>query len=91
MAVSLDDPVVFPFWFVVGGIFVVERIVGVWKGGWRARILGALLIPELVYATFLNVVYVRGVFDILTGKRAQWQHVTKAADGRVLVEDGERR
>ena len=91
MAVSLDDPVVFPFWFVVGGIFVVERIVGVWKGGRRARILGALLIPELVYATFLNVVYVRGVFDILTGKRAQWQHVTKAADGRVLVEDGERR
>lgn len=91
MIVALDDPVVFPFWLTVGAVFVVERIVGVWKGGWRARILGALLIPELVYATFLNVVYVRGVVDILTGRRAQWQHVTKASDGRVLVEDGERR
>lgn len=91
MVLALDDPIVFPFWVTVGGVFVVERIVSVWKGGWRARILGALLIPELVYATFLNVVYVRGVLDILTGRRAQWQHVTKAADGRVLVEDGERR
>lgn len=91
MALALDGTVFFPFWVGVGGVFVVERIVSVWRGGWRARILGALLIPELVYATVLNIVYVRGVLDILTGKQAQWQHVVKASDGRVLVENGDHR
>lgn len=91
MALSLDAPVVFPFWLTIGAIFMVERVVTVWRGGWRARILGALLLPELVYATVLNIVYVRGVVDILSGRRAQWTHVTTTADGRVLVEDGDRR
>ena len=90
MALALEVPVIFPFWMGVGLVFALERLVSVWSGGWRARLLGALLLPELLYATFLNVVYVRGVFDILTGRQAQWSHVVKAADGRVLVEDGDR-
>ncbi len=75
MIVSLDSWVWFPFWVGLGLVFAVERVVGVWAGGWRARLLGALLIPELVYATFLNVVYVRGVLDIARGHEAQWRHV----------------
>ena len=88
MVVALDAPVVFPFWVGVGLVFVLERVVSVWRGGWHARLLGAALLPELVYATVLNLVYVRGVLDILTGRRAQWQHVVQSDDGRVLVRNG---
>jgi len=56
-------------------LFVLERVVTVWKGGWSARILGALLFPELFFAMFLNVVYVKGVADIAFGRQARWQHV----------------
>ena len=62
----------YPFWLGVGGLFVLERVITVWRGGWRARLLATLLFPELFYAMFLNVVYVRGVFDMALGRRAQW-------------------
>ncbi|MBM6403269.1 glycosyltransferase family 2 protein [Phycicoccus sp. CSK15P-2] len=90
MVLALDEPVVFPFWVTIGAVFVGERVVTAWSGGWRARLLAVLLLPELLYASFLNLVYVRGVYDILTGRRAQWQHVVTSADGRVSVRDGGR-
>ncbi len=75
MAVSLDHWVWYPFWLGAGLVFTLERLVGVWAGGWRARLLGLLLVPELVYASFLNVVYVKGVLDIAFGREASWRHV----------------
>ncbi len=89
MAMSLDDWVWFPFWLGVGGIFMLERVVTAWRGGWRARLVAATLFPELVYATFLNVVFLKGVVDILVGRQAQWSHVTRSADGKVVVRDGQ--
>jgi biofilm PGA synthesis N-glycosyltransferase PgaC len=65
----------FPFWIVVGVVFVLDRVVSVWEGGWRARVLAALLLPELVYDIFLDVVYVKGLLDITFAKRAEWGHV----------------
>lgn len=78
-ALSVDRWVWFPFWMGMGALFAVERVVTVWAGGWRARALAALLLPELVFAAFLDVVYVRGVVDILLGRRAGWNHVVHAA------------
>ena len=75
MVVSLYSWVWFPFWLGLGGVFAVERVVSVWAGGWRARLLGATLLPELFYASFLNVVYVKGVADIALGREAQWRHL----------------
>ncbi|MGG5257263.1 glycosyltransferase family 2 protein [Phycicoccus avicenniae] len=89
MAMSLDEWVWFPFWLGIGVVFMVERVISAWRGGWRARLVALTLFPELVYATFLNVVFLRGVFDILTGKQAQWSHVTRTADGKVVVREGE--
>lgn len=60
-AVSLDSWVWFPFWLGIGLVFTVERVVTVWGGGWPARLLGATLFPELLFAMFLNVVYVKGI------------------------------
>ncbi len=80
MVVSLDTWIWFPFWIGLGAVFTVERVVTVWKGGWRARLLALTLFPELVYASFLNVVYVKGVVDISLGRTATWNHVRREAD-----------
>ncbi|OIQ82684.1 N-glycosyltransferase [mine drainage metagenome] len=72
---AVNSWVWFPFWMGLGVVFAVERVVTVWAGGWRARVLAALLLPELVFATFLDVVYLKGVADILFGRRAGWTHV----------------
>jgi len=75
MTFAQDSWIWFPFWVGLGLVFVVERVVTVWKGGWTARLLGATLFPELFFAAFLNVVYVKGIFDIALGRRATWNHV----------------
>jgi poly-beta-1,6-N-acetyl-D-glucosamine synthase len=82
MAVSLDSWVWFPFWLGLGVVFSIERMVSVWKGGWRARLLSAMLLPELCYAMFLNLVYVKGVLDISLGSQARWKHVVAGADNQ---------
>lgn len=74
---SVNAWVWFPFWMWLGVVFTVERVITVWAGGWPARLLAAALLPELVYAAFLNLVYLKGVVDILLGKRAGWSHVTR--------------
>jgi poly-beta-1,6-N-acetyl-D-glucosamine synthase len=71
----------FPFWLGIGAIFVIDRVVSVWQGGWKARILAALLFPELAYDLFLDVVYVKGIVDITFAKRADWGHVPHEASG----------
>jgi len=74
-ALATDQWVWFPFWLGVGSIFVIDRVISVWRGGWRARLLAALLIPELLYDMFLDLVYVKGIFDITFARNATWGHV----------------
>lgn len=76
---STDRWVWFPFWLGVGSVFVLDRVVSAWKGGWRARLLAALLVPELLYDMFLDVVYVKGILDITFARNATWGHVEHAA------------
>jgi len=80
MVLSLDAWVWFPFWIGLGLLFTLERVVTVWRGGWRARLLGLALFPELAFAMFLNVVYVKGIFDIAFGRQAGWHYEPHAAD-----------
>lgn len=51
---------------------MIERIVTVWRSTLFAKFIAALLIPELAFATYLNLVFLKGVFDILLAKQAQW-------------------
>lgn len=76
MILAADEWIWIPFWILVGLIFVAERVVTVWRGGWWARMLAVLLVPELAYAIFLNLVYVRGVLDITVGRKAAWGNTT---------------
>jgi poly-beta-1,6-N-acetyl-D-glucosamine synthase len=76
----------FPFWLGIGSIFIIDRVVSVWQGGWKARILAALLFPELAYDLFLDVVYVKGIVDITFARNAEWGHVPHeaGATGRIV-------
>jgi cellulose synthase/poly-beta-1,6-N-acetylglucosamine synthase-like glycosyltransferase len=76
MVFSLDVWIWFPFWLGLGGVFMIERVSTVWKGGWRARILALTLFPELFFDMFLNIVYIKGIIDISLGRTANWKHVT---------------
>lgn len=72
---SMDNWIWFPFWLGLGLIFTIERVVTVWKGGWRARLLAMTLFPELLFDSYLNLVYVKGVVDIARGRQADWKHL----------------
>jgi cellulose synthase/poly-beta-1,6-N-acetylglucosamine synthase-like glycosyltransferase len=75
---SMEHWVWFPFWTGLGALFIAERVVTVWRGGWRARLLALTLFPELLFAAFLNVVFVKGIVDISLGRQAGWKHVTRS-------------
>lgn len=75
MLLAMDTWVWFPFWLGIGILFAVERTITVWHGGWRARIVAMLVFPELVYDCFLNLAFLKGVFEIAFGRRATWKHV----------------
>jgi cellulose synthase/poly-beta-1,6-N-acetylglucosamine synthase-like glycosyltransferase len=67
------------FWIGVGTIFVVERVVTVWAGGWKARLLALPLVIELAYDVVLQAVYVKSLVDIATGRKAGWNYVPREA------------
>ncbi|WP_217178776.1 glycosyltransferase [Streptomyces sp. AC495_CC817] len=79
MLLAMDTWVWFPFWLGVGILFSIERMITAWKGGWRARLVAALVFPELVYDCFLNLAFLRGVFEIAFGRSATWKHVEHAS------------
>ncbi len=87
MSLAIDSWIWFPFWMGLGLLFAVERVVTVWHGGWHARLLAAALLPELVFATFLDVVYLKGVLDIMFRRQAGWGHVKHVAVDAVLDEE----
>lgn len=69
-AFALDQWVWCPFWGSLGLLFMLERLVGVWRSDLRAKVVAMTLVPELVYATVLNVVSLEGVVDILLARQA---------------------
>ena len=84
-ALALDQWVRYPFWGALGLLFMLERLVGVWRADLRAKLVAITLVPELIYATFLNVVFLKGVFGILLARQASWGHVVRDADGATRV------
>ncbi|MEZ5114700.1 MAG: glycosyltransferase family 2 protein [Candidatus Nanopelagicales bacterium] len=78
---AADTWIWFPFWLGIGLVFVAERVVTVWAGGWRARLLAVTLFPELFYDLFLDVVFVAGLVDITLNRQARWGHVQRATAG----------
>ncbi|MBG6107360.1 glycosyltransferase [Frigoribacterium sp. CG_9.8] len=69
---SVDLWIWFPFWLGLGTAFTIERVVSAWNGGWPARLLAVTVVPELVFDMFLNLVYLKGIFDITRGRQGAW-------------------
>ena len=65
------------FWVAIGGVFLLERVVTVWRAGWTARLLALPIVIELAYALFLQAVFVASIIDMLTGREATWNNVTR--------------
>ena len=90
-ALATDRWIWFPFWLSVGGLFVVDRVASAWRGGWRARLLAVLMIPELLYDMYLDLCYLKGIFDITFARNATWGHVAHAAPARNETDGTEQR
>jgi poly-beta-1,6-N-acetyl-D-glucosamine synthase len=80
-ALSVDEWVWFPFWTIIGMLFLAERVLTAWAGGWRARLLALALVPELLYDLFLQAVFFRSLFDIMLDRAGTWGHVTSQSAG----------
>jgi cellulose synthase/poly-beta-1,6-N-acetylglucosamine synthase-like glycosyltransferase len=72
--VSADQWIWYPFWLVMAVIFIAEKVWTVRKGGWKAMLLAATLVPELLYDTYLDVIFVKGVIDMVFRREAKWGH-----------------
>lgn len=73
------------FWTAITVLFVLERLVTVWRAGVRGRLLALPLLVELAYSELVLAVFVRGIADIATGRRARWGHVDRASLARRSV------
>ena len=78
--VAAGGIVLIPFWLLIGLVFAVERTVTVWRGGWLARLVAAPVFVELIYAAFLQAVFVRALFDMATGRTARWHHLNETQE-----------
>jgi biofilm PGA synthesis N-glycosyltransferase PgaC len=72
--VSADIWVWYPFWLIMALVFIAEKVWTVRKGGWKGMLLAAFLIPELLYDTYLDIIFVKGVFDMIFHRKAKWGH-----------------
>jgi cellulose synthase/poly-beta-1,6-N-acetylglucosamine synthase-like glycosyltransferase len=71
-AVSSDEWIWYPFWILMGAVFVAEKVWTVRESGWKARLLASTLVIELLYDTFLGIVFVKGSLDMALGRQANW-------------------
>ena len=74
---SVDKWIWFPFWLLVGAVFVVERVATAWSAGWRGRLLAAVLFPEIAYDVFLQIVFLSCLINISRNRQARWGNVIR--------------
>lgn len=66
-----------PFWTGIGFLLIAERLLTVWRAGPRGRWLSLALLPEVIYGTVLQAVFVSCLFDTLLGRAQKWHHVAR--------------
>ena len=55
-------------WSIIGGIFVVERVVTVRRGGWKGMLVALPLVVEMAYVAFLDAIFLAA----LVTNRRRW-------------------
>ena len=76
---SIDHWVWYPFWMAIGSVFIVERVFTVWREEWRERLVAALLVPELCFDVFQQIVFYACIVDIALARGRAWGHVQQPA------------
>lgn len=61
-----------PIWLVVAGTYVFEQTFSVRKGGWPAILTSLLIIPEIIYNLFLDLIYIISFQALLFGVSESW-------------------
>ena len=78
--VSSDVWIWYPFWIILAVAFIAEKVWTVRSAGWKAQLLASTLIIELLYDTFLGIIFVKGALDMAFRRQAHWgesKHVGK--------------
>lgn len=69
---AVDEYQFYSFWLGVTLVFMVERVVTVWKLGWQARLVALPLVIEIWYDIFIQSVFVRSVVESVSGREEEW-------------------
>ena len=69
---SSDTWVWYPFWIIMAIVFIAEKVWSVRKADWKAKFLASTLLIELLYDTYLGIIFVKGVIDMARRKQAHW-------------------
>lgn len=75
--VMTDTWIWYPFWLVMGAVFIAEKVWTVRNAGWKAKLLASTLFIELLYDTFLGIIFVKGTLDMAFRREAHWGDVPK--------------
>jgi hypothetical protein len=70
--VSSDTWIWYPFWILTAALFIAEKVWTVRKSNWKAKLLAATLFIELLYDTYLGIIFVKGVIDMALRRPARW-------------------
>ncbi|WP_286102888.1 glycosyltransferase family 2 protein [Pediococcus pentosaceus] len=64
----VQDLIIFSFfWFLIGVIFAVERVITIWNQDRQAKIFALMIFPELIYSLFLQIAYLGALVQLLSG------------------------
>ena len=83
--VSSDTWVWYPFWIITALVFVAEKVWTVRKGDLKGKLLASTLVIELLYDTFLGIIFVKGVFDMAFKKQAHWGDQPRAPKPKAVT------
>jgi cellulose synthase/poly-beta-1,6-N-acetylglucosamine synthase-like glycosyltransferase len=82
--VSTDTWIWYPFWILMGIVFIAEKVWTVRNSGWKARLLASTLVIELLYDTFLGIIFVKGSLDMALRRQANWGDEHKLAKNKPI-------
>jgi cellulose synthase/poly-beta-1,6-N-acetylglucosamine synthase-like glycosyltransferase len=82
--VSTETWIWYPFWIIMGVIFVAEKVWTVRDSGWKAKLLASTLVLELLYDTFLGIIFVKGTLDMAFRRQAHWGNEPKVEKPKPL-------
>ena len=83
-AIANNEPVRWnnPLWLTVFGVYVFEQTITVRKGGWKAICTSLLVLPEIFYNFFLDLVYTVSFEALLYGVSESWGRVRDTFSGK---------